>query len=230
MSLFCKKPEGVNTPYDNARRRHNDTAAMLSWSCRLWQYLALVSLLLALAAVAGLVVIGTQSRFVPYVVEVDKLGQTMGVGRADKAAVADERVIRATLGSFIRDARMVSFDRHIQNEAIWRLFSMLKQGDPALLKMTEYMKDPNTSPTKRAETESVGVEIAAILAQSPNTWEITWTETAWNRVGQPVRKQLMRGLLSVYSIPPTSATKEDDILRNPLGLFVKDYSWARMVE
>lgn len=235
MSLFGKKKRAAaeanrETPYEMALRHHNNSVTAWSWSCRWWQCVALLSLMLALAAVGGLIVIGTQSRFIPYVVEVDKLGQTLAAGRADRAAVADGRVIRAMVATFIRDARMVSFDREVQNQAIWRVFSMMKPTDPALQKMTDYMKDANTSPTKRAETESVGIEIVSILPQNDRTWEITWTETAWNRNGQQIRKILMRGLVTVYSVPPTSSTSEDDILRNPLGLFVKEFSWSRMVE
>lgn len=233
MSFFRRKrasPEEAVNPYVTARRYHANIMNALAWSAKAWQYLALMCLLLTLAAVGGVIVLGTQSRLVPYVVEVDKLGQTAAVKRADRAGVADERIVRASLASFIRDSRMVSFDRHVQNEAIWRLFSMLKTGDPALQKMTEYMKDEVTSPTKRAESESVGVEIIAVLQQNPQTWEITWTETTWNRAGQQIRRQLMRGLVSVYTVPPTSSTKEDDIFRNPLGLYIKDFSWSRIVE
>lgn len=224
------KGAGSENPYLTARKQHNDMTKAAIYSNRMWQFMALVCLFIALAAVGGVVALGTQSRLVPYVVEVDKLGQTMAVKRADRAEIADERVIRATLASFIRDSRMVSFDRHVQNEAIWRVFSHMKQGDAALLKMTAHMQDSATSPVKRAETESVGVEIVAILPQNEKTWEVTWTETVWNKMGQQTHKQLMRCLLNTYSSPPTSQTSEQDLFRNPLGIFVKDFSWSRMLE
>ena len=48
-----------------------------------WQILGLLSLLIALAGVGGMIYIGSQSKFIPYVVEVDKLGRTLAVALVD---------------------------------------------------------------------------------------------------------------------------------------------------
>jgi hypothetical protein len=45
-----------------------------------WQVIGILSLLIALAGVGGVIHIGSQSKFIPYVVEVDKLGQTVAAG------------------------------------------------------------------------------------------------------------------------------------------------------
>ena len=51
--------------------------------------------------VAGITYVGSQSKYVPYVIEVDRLGEAVAVGRAQLAAPADPRVVRASLASFI---------------------------------------------------------------------------------------------------------------------------------
>jgi type IV secretion system protein VirB5 len=142
----------------------------------------------------------------------------------------DERVMRASLASFVHDARMISFDRVAQNDAIWRVYAMLQSGDPATTKLTEYMSDPATGPAKRAEEESVGVEILSVLRQTEETLEVDWTERVWSRQGVREGQHRMRGLLTVYVVPPTSATTGDDMRRNPLGIFVRDFTWAKIVE
>lgn len=216
--------------YLNARRTLNEHNGAIISSRQIWQATALLALLVSIGAVGGIIYIGSQSRFIPYIVEVDKLGQTNAVRRADRTAAVDERVIHATIAAFVRDTRMISFDRNVQNEAIWRVFSMLQSSDPATAKITDFMKDPTTSPTKRAETHSVGVEIVSVLRQTEETWEVDWTEKVWDRQGIRVEQYRMRGLVTVYVVPPTTSTTEEEIRRNPLGIFVRDFTWSRVVE
>ncbi|MDR1611526.1 MAG: conjugal transfer protein TrbF [Planctomycetota bacterium] len=233
LDLFrgAKKEEAAidANPYLNAKRAWNEHAGAIIASRRIWQTVALTALLIALGAVGGLIHLASQSTFIPYVVEVDKLGRAAAVQRADRAPAADERIIHAALAAFVHDVRMVSFDRNAQNDAIWRVYALLQSGDPATVKITEYMKDPVTSPARRAEELSVGVEISSVLRQTPETWEITWTERVWNRQGVRVEQYRMRGLATVYLVPPTSATTEEEIRRNPLGIHIKDFTWSRVL-
>ncbi len=133
-----------------------------------------------------------------------------------------------TIAAFVRDMRMVSFDRNVQNDAVWRVFALLQSSDPATMKITDYMKDPVTNPSKRAETHSVGVEILSVLQQTAETWEVNWTEKVWDRQGIRVEEYRMRGLITVYAVPPTTATTEEELRRNPLGIFVRDFTWSRI--
>ena len=217
-------------PYLNARRTLNEYNAAIINSRQLWQAAAFVCLMIALGAVGGVIHFANQSTYIPYVVEIDKLGQAVAVKRADRAVNVDERVVRASLAAFVHDVRMVSFDRIAQNDAIWRVYAMLQSGDPATTKITEYMSDPATGPAKRAEELSVGVEIQSVLRQTAETWEIDWIERVWNRQGVREGQHRMRGLLTVYIVPPTSTTTEEDIRKNPLGIFVRDFTWSRVIE
>ncbi len=234
LSLFRmrRKQEGVldDNPYLNARRTLNEYNGAIIGSRQIWQAVALICLMIAIGAVGGVIHFASQSTFIPYVIEVDKLGQAVAVKRADRAAAVDERVVHASLAAFVRDVRMVSFDRNAQNDGIWRAYAMLQSGDPATTKITEYMRDPRTNPGKRAEETSVGIEILSVLRQTEETWEIDWNERVWNRQGVQEGQYRMRGLLTVYIVPPTSATTEDEIRMNPLGLYVRDFTWARIAE
>ena len=223
-----EKPLDDN-PYLNARRTLNEANGALIQSRHMWQAAALLALMIAIGAVGGVIYIGSQSKFVPYVVEIDKLGQA-AVHRADRAAVVDERVVHATLASFVQNVRMVSFDRNVQNAAIWRVFALLQSGDAATNKITEFMKDPKTSPTQRATENSVGVEISSVLRQTDETWEINWVEQVWNRQGVRMEQFRMRGLATIYFVPPATTTTEEEIRRNPLGLYVRDFTWSRVIE
>ena len=138
-------------PYLDARKKHNEYESSRNASLRLWKLFGLLGLLTGLAGVGGMIHIGSQSKFVPYVIEVDKLGQTLPVSVADKAAPADPRIVSSLLARAITLARMVTPDVVVQRNAIFELYASLDSSDPAALKMQEYLgSDSDTSPFKRA--------------------------------------------------------------------------------
>ena len=220
-----------DNPYLSARRTWNDHAAQAASSRQAWQLLALLSLLVALAAVGGMVHVASQSRFVPYVVEVDKLGQPVAVAPAQQAAAADQRVVRAAVASFVGDARLVTPDIALQRKAVYRLYSMLAANDPATAKANEWLNGTDeSSPLKRAARETVSTEIISALPQTGDTWQVDWTETVRDRQGvlkaPPFR---MRALLTVYTVAATPQTTEEQLRNNPLGIYVRDFSWAKQL-
>ena len=124
--------EGENdNPYLSARRSWNDHMESMAASRNMWQILAILSLMITLAAVGGVIHIGSQSKFIPYVVQIDHLGEAIAVTRADMAAPVDPRVIHASVASFINDLRMVTPDIALQRRAIFRAYAMLSSDDPA---------------------------------------------------------------------------------------------------
>jgi type IV secretory pathway TrbF-like protein len=222
-------PQAPENPYLHARRHWNEHVAREIADKRMWQFIGLGCLAIAAAAVGGIVYIGAQSRFVPYVVEVDKLGQSVAVGRADRAAPADPRVIRSTLASFISDARLVTPDTDVQRAAVFRVYAHLGPQDPGTQQMNEWWNGTaESSPFKRAAKETVSTEIDSVLPQSAETWQVEWTETVRERPGSVLAKRHMRALLSIYTVPPTPATTDEQMRQNPLGIYVREFSWSEI--
>lgn len=137
-------------PYLSARRTWNDHMRGVQALRTMWQMLALFCLLIALAGVGGVIAIGSQSKFIPYVVQVNKLGETLAVSRADVAVVADQRVVHASLASFINDLRMVTPDITLQRRAIFRAYAMLLTNDPATAKANEWFNSNEASKSFQA--------------------------------------------------------------------------------
>ena len=194
-----------------------------------WQIVGVGSILIVLGCIAGIIYVAMQAKYIPYVIEVDKLGQPLAVAVADKAAPVDSRVIHATLASFINDARMVTPDVTVQRNAIFRLYSHLNSDDAATVKMNEYMNDENNNPFRRAEKELVSIEITSVLQQSGESWQVDWKETVTDRQGVKVSEFRMRALLVVQVTPPTNQTSEEQIRKNPLGIFIRDFNWSKQL-
>ncbi|VTU46203.1 conjugal transfer protein TrbF (plasmid) [Variovorax sp. SRS16] len=218
-------------PYFAARRTWNDHVGGVVSSRQTWQVVGILSMLIALAGVGGMAHIGAQSKFVPYVVEVDRLGQAVAVQQAGRAAPVDERVVHATVAAFVSDARMVTPDIALQRKAVFRLYAFLGPNDPATAKMNEWLNGTaDASPFKRAEKETVSIEILSVLPQTPDTWQVDWREVTRDRQG--VAKGLpsrMRALVTVFTVPPSTKTTEEQIRNNPMGIYVRDFSWSKQV-
>jgi type IV secretory pathway TrbF-like protein len=227
----AKQPSGVENPYLASRRTWDAHVGDALASRRMWQLIGIASLLIALAAVGGIVHFGSQSRFVPYVVEVDKLGSAVGVAPAIPAGPVDERVMRASLAAFISNARLVTPDVALQRKAIFEAYAMLGSQGPAMAKMNEwYNATPDSGPFKRAEKETANVEITSVMPLTKSTWQIDWVETERNRQGVPlVEPAHMRAVITVYINQPTAKTTEKQIQMNPLGIYVKDFAWAKQL-
>lgn len=214
-------------PYLAARRTWNHHLASVVSERQTWQIIGILSLLIALASVGGMIWIAKQSRFIPYVIEVDSLGQVRAAGVATTAAAADQRVVRATVGQFVADARLVTPDASLQRKAVFAIYAHLASSDPATLKMNEWLNGTaDANPFKRAEREMVSVEIQSVLAQTPETWQVEWVETTRDRMGAMMAKPVtMRAVITVYLADSEDAT-EEELRDNPLRVYVRDFSWS----
>lgn len=219
-------------PYLAARRTWNDQSAANIASRQMFQLLGILALLVALAAVGGMIYIGSQSKFVPYVVEVDRLGQPMAVAPADHASPVDARVVHAAVADWIGSMRLVTPDIALQRRAVFKAYAMLAAGDPATAKANEWLNGTDdSSPFKRAAKETASIEISSVMPQTPDTWQVDWIETVRDRQGvKKAGPQRWRALVTVYTVPPTPATTEEDMRNNPLGVRVRDFSWSKLLE
>jgi type IV secretory pathway TrbF-like protein len=195
-----------------------------------WQVIAIVSLLIVLASVSGMIFIGSQSKFIPYVVEVDKLGEAVAAGPLERASPVDSRVVRVAVSDFITNARLVTPDIALQRNAILKVYSNLRQATPASNKMTAFLNgNPALNPFKRAETVTVNADIVSLIPLTEHTWQVDWNETERDRksgaiIGKPYR---MRALVTVTVSSTAVDASEEQMRMNPLGIYVSDYAWSK---
>ena len=220
----------AQNPYLDDRRAWNSHVDRAYSAQHTWQLIGVAGLLIGLAGVGGMAYVGSQSKFVPYVIEVNKLGEAVSVGPAQVAGPADPRVVRASLASFIASARLVTPDVTLQREAIFRVYAMLHTKDAAAQQMNEWYNGKGTTPFDRAAKVTVTTDINSVLPISGNSWQVDWQETTRDRtgalVGQPVH---MRAMLTVYLEPPSTTGDEAAIQRNPLGIYVNNYTWQEVL-
>ena len=154
--------------------------------------------------IAGIIHIGSQSKFVPYIVEVNKLGETVGGGEIRAGTILDQRIIRAKVASFIKTLRTVSVD-------------------PAINKANVFYKDKATNPFELGKKINREVEIVSLLEMTSNTYQLDWKEKTFDKSGVLLYIKGYRALVTVYLIP-TAVESIEDLTKNPLGIYIKYYS------
>ena len=160
-------------------------------------------------------------KLVPYIVEVDKLGNTVSAGFPQQIEYADARVIRATLGGFITSFRSITPDAVVQKQYIDRTYALLRTSDPSTQKINAWFR--GNSPFEKAVNATVAIEVNNIVALSNQTYQIDWTEYERDRKGKEIATRRFRGIATVAITPPQD---EATIRLNPIGLYVKDFDWT----
>lgn len=218
----AERADAVNPPrdpYAAARGEFNEVWGSFVTQARNWRFIALMLGLVVILETIGLVRVASQSKFIPYIVEVDKFGAAQSVGFADHQHASD-RIKRAYLVGFIRDVRRVTVDPIMQKEAVARTFAMVAEGSAAQQKVTEYFTA--TNPYRRGQTETVSTDVSEPLRISDQSWQISWKETTRDLTGKVLEERYWKATLAVAENP---ASSEEALLLNPAGLYVTDIDW-----
>jgi type IV secretion system protein VirB5 len=212
------------SPYLAARDEWNERYRDLIVAARNWRLAAVTSGLVALVAVLGLIVIGAKPKVIPYIVAVDNLGKVVSQGTAVQASVADDRLKRAALWSWVQDWRMVSSDATVEKNAIGRVYAGIGNGTPAALRISDAYR--YGSPLKLAQTETISVDVRALYASSKDSYEVEWTETTFDLKGEQIGTQNLKGVITISIHPP----EDEGLARvNPLGIYVTNVSWSKVL-
>lgn len=221
----------MDNPYLNAKRTWNGHVAGVMSAIQVWQVVGIISLLISLAAVGGMIYIGSQSKFIPLIFLQDSGGNTISVTRGDRIQEAKIDDFRTAASQFIENIRMVTADADLQRKAVLQTYAFLNASDPATLKANEYLNgSKEVNPFNRAANETVSIEIRSVLLQSKESWQVDWMETVRSRDGsQKSTPTLMRAIVTIYQNEPTSETTNIEVLRNPHFLFIRDFNWSKQI-
>jgi type IV secretion system protein VirB5 len=224
MESNPESKESSLSPWIAAKHEWNERYGDLISRARNWRMAALLALLLAVVEAGGLIALSLRSKTVPFIVAVDSIGHVVGSGAAEQAPVIDDRMKRAALYQWIQDLRMVIADPLVQRRSIDRVYSMIGQGTPAQVLITDWYR--NNTPFDRARTETVAVDVRTVLPTTSRTYEIEWTETTRDHAGTVMGSQNWKGVFTIAVNPPT-----DEKLAhiNPLGIYVIDTSWSKVM-
>jgi type IV secretion system protein TrbF len=213
--------------YVEARREWDERYADLVLGKRNWQIAAGGLLVLSLILASGMVWLISRSRYIPYVVEVDKLGYALTIPQPlTSASVPDvtARMQRYEVAAFIRNARSVSSDPQVEHQMLNSLLAHARGAADRFLDAYYHSDGFTHNPFKLAEKQTVSIEIESILQLSPSSYQVRWSEQQRDLNGVVVGvPTYWEAVLQTQIVPPNS---DDAIISNPLGFYVTQISWT----
>lgn len=208
--------EKMETPYQRAQQVWDQRIGNARVQAANWRWFALI--LLGINAMLGafLFIQSGRSNIVPYIIEVD-------AGKARPVALArvyepEELTIRYFLKNLVQNLRSLPLDPAVIKKNWTEAYNSLSIEAAKLL---EYeLKKSN--PMDEAGKISKIVAVHNVLSLSKDSYQVDWQESIHDTDGRQIGLSEHRGIFNLEIIPPQN---EGDIQKNPLGIFVKHFSW-----
>ncbi|MCP1469356.1 type IV secretion system protein VirB5 [Sphingobium sp. OAS761] len=210
------------TPYQRAGQLWDERIGSARVQARNWRLMAFGCLALTAGTSAGLAWQSLQSRVTPYVVEVDRLGEARSVQAADVDYRPTDPQVAWHLSHFITNVRSVSLDPVLMRRDWLEAYDFATKRGAQFL--GEYAR--SAAPFANVGERTVSVQVTSVVRASDKSFQVKWTETAFERGSQSGTSR-WTAILTTVTRPPASA----DVLRkNPLGIYVDAIDWSRELD
>jgi len=210
------------TPFQRAGQLRDERIGSARVQARNWRLMAFGCLGLTIAMSAALIWQATQSRVVPYVVEVNALGEPRAVARGDADYVPTDPQIAWFLSRFVSDVRSLSLDPVLMRQNWLSAYDFTTKRGAVFLGDYARAADPFGHVGER----TVSVQVTSVVRASDRSFQVKWIETSFER-GAQTGVAHWTGILTILIKPPASA---EVLRRNPLGLYVDAIDWSREIE
>lgn len=207
------------TPYQRAAQVWDDRIGSARVQARSWRLMAFGSLALSAGLSTALVWQSASGSIVPWVVQVDRLGQAQAVA----PAVADYRPtdpqIAWHLARFVEQVRSIPSDAIVVRQNWLRAYDFTT--DRGAMALNEYARA--NDPFAKVGHQQVAVDVSSVIRASPDSFRVAWTERRYQD-GSLAETSRWTAILTVVVQPPRDAEK---LRANPLGIYVNAINWSK---
>ena len=215
---FGKVPQ-PETPYQKAAQVWDERIGSARVQASNWRYMAFGCLILSAGFASALVWQSARGTVVPWVVQVDTLGQSQTVAPATADYRPTDPQIAFHLGRFIEQVRAIPADAIIVRQNWLRAYEFTTDRGAAALNEHARTNDPFT----RVGRQQVAVEVSSVIRASPDSYRVAWTERHFES-GQLSTTERWTAILTIVIQAPRDAER---LRANPLGIYVNAISWSR---
>lgn len=214
-------PAGLNeTPFNGYDSEYTMVCGEIYKERNYWRITAIVALVFLGGSIFGWLYAVNLPDIAYHVIEIAPWGEAKSLGVPGKTEYSDiqrpEQSIKYYLKYFIQNIRSVSTDKFIIRDNLSVAFNYVTSTGSNILKN---ILNEN-SPFIRADNERVEVLIESILNVSKDTYQVDWYERISSPTGEKGKTEQFRGIFNLYFSEPS----EKQIVNNPLGIFVDEFS------
>jgi type IV secretory pathway TrbF-like protein len=215
----------------SARTEFTNAFGDLARGKRNWQLTASWLLGLLTLVIVAYVRLASTTHVVPYVIEVDRLGQVATSGAIEAMKEPEPRLVASQLAGFVRAVRTVlpAAPPQLEAEVMRQAYGFVDQTSTAASTLNAYFADPLHDPRILGRTLTREVHVmSTLLLPGTSTWKIRWTEMDLPlAVGVLTRTTAWEGYVTVRLHPPQTA---DAVRDNPLGVFITSINWTEITD
>jgi type IV secretion system protein VirB5 len=215
---YSETPVAV-TPYQAAQQCWDDRIGSARVQAANWRLMAFACFGLALAMSIALIWKSTQSTVTPYVVEVSSLGEVRAVGPAIESYRPTDAQIANHLTRFITDVRSLSIDPVVVRKNWLEAYAFVT--DHGAVVLNDYARA--NDPFGHIGEASVSVEVTSVVRASDASFQVRWIERTYAN-GAQTSTDHWTAIVSIVVRPPKD---EQQLRRNPLGLYINGLNWSR---
>ncbi|HTM82249.1 conjugal transfer protein TrbF [Asticcacaulis sp.] len=210
------KPE---TPYQRAAQAWDDRIGSARLQAKNWRLMAFGCLLLDFGLVGALTWQSTRGTIVPWVVQVDKLGQTQAVAPATAGFRPNDAQIAFQLAEFIAEVRSIPNDPVVVRSNWLKAYDFTTDRGGQALSGYAQANDPFA----KVGTTQVAVEVVSVIRASADSFRLTWIERSYAN-GQLVSTARWSAIIGIIVDPPHDPER---LRKNPLGIYVNSLNWSQ---
>ncbi|MCZ4292247.1 conjugal transfer protein TrbF [Hoeflea alexandrii] len=211
-----RKPE---TPYQKAAQVWDERIGSARVQAKNWRLMAFGCLLLATGFASALVWQSMRGTVVPWIVQVDALGEAQAVGPAAADYEPTDPQVTFHLARFIENVRAIPADPIIVRQNWLRAYDFTT--DRGALALNDYARA--NDPFAKVGKSQVAVEISSVIRASPNSFRVAWTERHYEN-GQLAATERWTAILTIVVQPPRNAER---LRKNPLGIYINAINWSK---
>jgi type IV secretion system protein TrbF len=215
---YGKTPE-PDTPYSRAAQVWDGRIGSARVQARSWRYAFFGALGLATCLTAGLIWQGARGTIVPWVVQVDRLGEAQAVAPADSDYSPTDPQIAFHLARFIEQVRAIPDDPIVVRQNWLRAYDFVT--DRGALVLNDYAR--TNDPFALIGREQVGIDVTSVIRASPTSFRVAWVERRY-RDGSLADTSRWTAILTIVVQTPRTP---DALRKNPLGIFVNAINWSK---
>ena len=215
---YGKAPQ-PETPYQRAAQVWDDRIGSARVQARNWRYIAFGCLALSAGLSGGLIWQSASGTIVPWVVQVDKLGQAQAVAPAVADYQPSDPQIAFHLARFIEQVRSIPSDAIIVRQNWLRAYEFTTQA--GALALNDYARA--NDPFAKVGKNQVAVEVSSVIRASPNSFRVAWIERRYQD-GSLAATERWSAILTIVVQTPRDAEK---LRANPLGIYINAINWSK---
>lgn len=215
---YGQMPE-PETPYQRAAQVWDERIGSARVQARNWRLMAIGSLLLSSGLAAAYVWQATSGTIVPWVVEVDRLGQAQVIAPANADYRPSDPQISWHLARFIEQVRSIPADPVVLRENWLDAYDFTTDRGAAALNDFARVNDP----FGKLRQEQRAIDVSSVIRASPDSFRVAWTERRYVD-GQLAATERWTAILTIALQPPRDVER---LKKNPLGIYVHALNWSK---